>query len=316
MPADPAVSVLLVVGDQRARAERALASVLAQDGLDRAEVVLVDCGRPGTEPLSGSGHIAVRVLARPERGPFGALRAEAVRRARAPVVAFLEEHVEARPGWLEAIERAMALPDVVGVGGEVGSLNPGVGISDVVATMNYARWLPPARPRADADVIVGHNAAYRRERLLALGPRLDALLGSEVVLQRALRSRGGRLVVDPEVRIGHLNETTTRSICRGYYLWNVSFGDTWAATEGWSSARRAAQVVGIPWWVARRLTQMWREAGPEARRVLGRHPGTVLASQVAGAAGIAVGCTLGERGHERRFTDYELDAHRDSASSA
>ena len=314
--ADPAVSVVLVVGDQRERAARALASVLAQDGLERAEVLLVECAHPGHEPLQGSDHPAVRVLGRPERGSFGELRAGAVRESRAPIVAFVEEHVVARAGWLVAIDRAMAPEDVAGVGGEVDALNPGVGISDVVATMNYARWQPPARPRADADLIVGHNAAYRRERLLAFEPELGRLLGSEVVLQRALRARGGRLVVDPEVRIAHLNETTTRSICRGYYLWNVSFGDTWARAERWSTARRVAQVVGMPWWVTRRVTQMWREAGPEARRVLRRRPATVVAAQVAGAAGIAVGCTLGDRGHGRRFTDYELDAFRASASSA
>jgi hypothetical protein len=285
--------------------------VLDQDGIERAEVVVLDCGRPGLEPLRRVDDPAVRLVPRPERGAFGALRADLVRLARAPIVAFVEEHVEVLPGWLAGIEDALSSGEYAAAGGEVHPLNPGVGISDLVAAMNYVRWQPPARRRERADVIVGHNAAYRRDDLLAFGAELDRLLGSEVVLQRALVERGRPLLVDPAIRIAHRNETTVRSICRGYYLWNVSFGETWARTEQWSTARRAAQVAGVPWWVARRVTQMLREAQPESRRVLLRKFPALLAAQTSGAAGIAVGCTLGDRGRAaRRFTDYEMDEPR------
>jgi len=304
------VSVLIVVGNQRERAARALATVLAQEGIERGEVLLFECSRPPMEPLPGADNPVVRLVHRPDRGVFGALRADAVRLARAPIVAFVEEHVEALPGWLEATERAFAGGAYGGVGGEVHQLNAGVGISDLVAAMNYVRWQPPARRREDADVIVGHNAAYLRADLLAFGDDLDRLLGSETVLQRELVKRGRRLLVDPTIRIAHRNEVGVRSICRGYYLWNVSFGASWAATESWSTVRRAAQVLGIPWWIARRVGQMLGEAHPEARRVLLRRLPALLAAQAAGAAGIAVGCTLGDRGHGRRFTDYEIDEPR------
>ena len=312
----PAVSVLLVVGNQRERSARALASVLGQEGIERAEVVLVDCGRRGIEPLLGSDHTAVRVVPKPERGAFGALRADAARLARAPIVVYIEEHVEALPGWLAAVERALSSGEYAGAGAEVHVLNPGVGISDLIAAMNYVRWQPPARRREHADVIVGHNAAYRRDDLLAFGDEIDRLLGSEVVLQRALVARGRPLLVDPAIRISHRNETRVRSICRGYYLWNVTFGDTWSTAESWSAPRRAAQVVGVPWWVARRVSQMLREAQPETRRTLLRRLPAVLASQTAGAIGIAVGCTLGDRNHGRRFTDYEMDEPRGPVSTS
>lgn len=313
---DPTISVVIVAGNQRERAARALGSVLAQEGIARAEVILVDCGRPVGAPLPGSDHAAVRVVARPGRGAFGALRADAVREAAAPIVAFLEEHAEALPGWLVAVERVLSSGDYAGASGEVHTLNSGAGISGVVAVMNYARWLPPLTQGWNADVIVGHNAAYRTADLVELGDRLDVLLGSEVVLQRELVAHGRPLRIDPAIRIGHLNETTTRDISRGYYLWNVSFGASWAEAERWSALRRAAQVVGIPWWVARRVGGMLRVADGESRGALLRHLPMVLASQLAGAAGIAVGCTLGERGHEQRFTDYEIDTPRPSAAAS
>jgi hypothetical protein len=61
---------------------------------------------------------------------------------------------------------------------------------------------------------------------------------------------------------------------------------------------------------------MLREAHPEARRVLLRRLPALLAAQAAGAAGIAVGCTLGDRGHGRRFTDYEIDEPRGPAATS
>jgi glycosyltransferase involved in cell wall biosynthesis len=313
---NPAVSIVIVVGNQRDQAARALASVLAQEGIERAEVILVDCARPGSQPLPGSDNSAVRVVMRPERGAFGAVRADAVRLAHGPIVAFLEEHAEALPGWLTAIEGVLRSGDYPGASGEVHTANPGVGISDVVAVMNYSRWLPPLKRAWSTDLIVGHNAAYRRANLLGLGTRLNILLGSEVILQRELAEHKGQFRIDPSIRIKHSNEMKTRDICRGYYLWNVSFGAGWSEAERWSPLRKAAQVLGIPWWVIRRIGDMLRRTSGAPRRTLVRHLPVVLVSQLAGAVGIAVGCTLGDRGEAKRMTDYEVDTPRPRSSTS
>ena len=52
----PDLSVLLVVGERRDRAVRALASVLSQDALDRLEILLLDLAPGEPAPLPGSGH--------------------------------------------------------------------------------------------------------------------------------------------------------------------------------------------------------------------------------------------------------------------
>jgi hypothetical protein len=312
IPADPpTVSVVILAGNQRSRAARALASVLDQEGIERAEVLLMDACNDGSPPLPRSDETAVRMLPRPERGTYGQLRAEGARLARAPIVAYLEEHAVALPGWLVAVEAALESGEFGGAGGEVHVLNPGAGISDAVAVMNYSRWLPPVPERTRSAIVVGHNAAYRRDDLLQFGADLDGYLSAEVVLQWRLGDRGRPLLVDPAIRIGHLNETTTASICKGYYLWNVSFGAGWSRAGSWSRSRRALQVLGSPWWVVRRLVDMVVAVrAAEHRRTLLRHLPTVLFAQTAAAWGIAVGCTLGEGEHGRRFADYELDAER------
>jgi len=311
----PRVSAALLVGRQRDRAAGALASILEQDGIEQCEVLVFDADPDDVAPLAGSDHPAVRYFARPDRPLGGTLRTCAVREARAPVVAFLEEHALAQPGWIAGIDAVFHDSTVTAASGEVCNLNSGVGISDVVHLMSFGRWAPPLERAGETDVIVAHNAAYRRDALLALGDQLDVLLESEIVLQRALRQRGGRLVIDPRIRIGHFNETTTLTISRGYYLWNVAFGRTWSKVEQWSRLRRALQVVGVPWWVLRRVTQMFRLAPAAQQGTLLRRLPSVLIAQTAGAAGIAVGCIGGHPGATRRFTDYELDLDRPTSSS-
>lgn len=314
--ATPSVSVVLIAGNQRERAARALASVLDQERVERAEVVLVDGANDGSPPLPRSDEPAVRLFARSQRGSFGELRAEATRLASAPIVAFLEEHAIALPGWLAAVEEALASGEYAGASGEVHTLNPGSGISDAIALMNYAPWLPPLRERGPAALMLGHNSAYRREELIAFGDDLERLFSSEVVLQWRLAAAGRKFLIDPAIRIAHLNETTIPVICKGYYLWNVSFGAGWSHDGGWSTWRRAQQALGSPWWVVRRVTDLVRTARtPEHRRTLVRHLPAVLVSQCAAAIGIAVGATLGERDHARRFADYELDQDRGPATA-
>lgn len=315
MTPEPSLSVVLLVGRQRERAAGALASLLDQDGIERCELLIFDADPASPAPLPGSDHASVRYLARPDRPLGGTLRTCAVHEARAPVVAFLEEHALALPGWVAGIEAVFRDPTVAAASGEVSNLNSGVGISDVVHLMSFGRWVPPVERVGEADVIVAHNAAYRRDALLALGPELEALLESEVVLQRALRRRGGRLVIDPRIGIGHLNESTTLEISHGYYLWNVAFGRTWASVEHWSRMRRALQVAGIPWWVFRRVTQMISLAPAGQRGTLLRRLPSVLVAQTAGATGIAAGCIGADPGATRRFTDYELDLDRRTSSS-
>ena len=72
-----------------------------------------------------------------------------------------------------------------------------------------------------------------------------------MVLQWQLGARGRRFLINPEIRLAHLNETTVSAICKGYYLWNVSFGAGWARQDGWSTVAARApgardSLVGDP----------------------------------------------------------------------
>ncbi len=119
----PELSIVLVVGALRARAEDCLRSVLGERASHRVEVLVIDLVRGAAPPLAGEKHPSVRIVPLASDTPYATARAEGVRRAGAPVVAFLEEHCRVKPGWIEAVLAAHAGP-WAGVGGEVHTGTP------------------------------------------------------------------------------------------------------------------------------------------------------------------------------------------------
>ena len=307
------VSAVVVAGSQRERAERALKSIVRQEGFGvLGEAVLVDVGGEDVEPLPSAGEPGVRVIHRTERAAYGVMRAEAVHAARGEIIAFIEEHAAAMPGWMQGIVAVYDETKCVGASGEVHNLNPGAGISDAVAMMNYYDWLPPVSAY-DADILVGHNATYLRSKLLEFGDELPRLLDGEPVLQTLLIRGGGRLRIDPRIRVAHQNETETRAISRGYYLWNRCFGARRITDEGWSPLYRLCRLLTTPLVppvrVLRTTVNLARSKKVPLTHVLRYWP-AMFAAQSGAALGLALGYSVGAGNADRKLGDYELDIHR------
>ena len=332
----PDLSIVLVVGRRRNRAARALASLLAQLPDASLEVLLLDCAPPGAAPpLPGSDHPAVRQVPLPPATLFGAAKAAGVRLAVAPVVAFLEEHCEVAPGWAAALLAAHRGP-WAGVGAEVHETidaerlrpaasgrgpglrqPPAVGrptsASRIVALMNYHPWLPPAR-RAEHDMLPGNNASFKRDLLLAYGDRLEGLLRAEIVLHTRLRRDGHRLLLEPDAKFAHLDDTRFASVCRSFYLFHRCYGPSRAREFGWTAARRLLYIAATPaiplYFLVRLLLVLARRRPRLLGAALAASP-WMLGTQLAGATGQAAGLLFGIGDAEARFTDYELNQARD-----
>lgn len=310
----PDISAVLVVGERRDRAALALATLLAQSGV-ALEVVLVDCA-PWAPRLPGSEAPAVVRVALPA-GLFSQARALGVRRARAPLVAFVEEHCRVRPGWARALVDAHAGP-WVGVGAEVHCGNPEGALSRAVALMNYHPWLAPAQPGQHA-LLPGHNSSFKRAALLAQGERLEELLRAEVVLYAALTAAGGRLFLEPRAAFEHDNETRLADIVHGFFLWHRMYGPLRARQAGWRLPRRVLYVLlapAVPAYFAVRLLYVLARQRPQllGRALLGLP--YMLVAQAASAAGQALGLVAGEGQAERAFTLHELGGQRPGPASA
>ncbi|MFV2044739.1 MAG: glycosyltransferase, partial [Anaerolineales bacterium] len=221
MAITPTISVILLVGRRRKRSARALNSVLQQEGAEMAEVLLVDTA-PEEPALIGSDHACVQLEQVYERGTYGAMRADAVRRARAPIVVFIEDHCVACPGWFRAIEAAFEDPWAA-VGPRMLNANAGIGVSDAIHFINYGLWTDGSG-RGPVGLIAGHNSAYRREVLLGLGSELDSLLLSDTLLQWRLAKHGHQFLYEPAACIGHLYPTSLAIALRDVFFFHRCFG--------------------------------------------------------------------------------------------
>ena len=307
----PEISVVVAVGDLRRRGGVCLERLHEQGLGERMEILLLDRGRPGSEPVPGSEAANVRVLAPPPEATFSAMRVAGVAAARAPVVAFVEEHVRVRPGWAEALLAAYRDGwDAVGSAVVVG--NPHSGQAKAVCLMSYGLWQPPLAA-GEAVMLPGHNASYRTALLRALGDELEPLLHGDLELQERLRTEGRRLYLEPAAVIEHLSEPSFARISRGLFLWYRCYGPLRARRRGWSRLRRAAYVAATPliplYFLLRFALILRRRRSPHLGLLLRHAPG-VLRAHLWGAAGQAVGLLFGEGSAAARFTDYELHEPR------
>lgn len=307
----PEVSIVIVVGDRRKRSAEALTSVLNQAGIKRAEVLLVDYASEGTEPLAGSDHPLVRTIRKFPPETFGHLKAEGVRQAKSPIVAFLEDHIVVQPGWLESLLLTFEGP-WAGVGAEVHNANPGVGTADTLALINYGRWEPPLAA-GEADMLAGNNTAYRRQVLMEHESELDELLISDTVLQWVLQSGGHKLYVDPSVSLKHRNPTTLVNGIKAEFYYHWCFGAVRTVKFAWPWWKRLGQIAlspVVPWLRLRRLMILAKEKGPEQYSHLLRNLFPALIILSAAVIGQDVGYLVGLSTGAQKFTEFELNSPR------
>lgn len=170
-PEHPSVGVVICAyTDQRwDETLQAIASVQAQQSPPTELIVVVD-HNPDLQARLAEHLPGVRVVAnRHERGLSGA-RNTGVELTTADVVAFLDDDAAARPGWLAALARNYADPNVLGVGGYI----------EPAWANGRPRWWPP-----EFDWVVG--CSYTGQ---GVGP-VRNLIGANASFRRDLFDDGG-----------------------------------------------------------------------------------------------------------------------------
>lgn len=303
----PDVSIIIIVGGHRRRAARALNSLLVQAGLDRSEIILVGRSSADIAGLAESQQPPVKLLI-PTSFDYGAMKAEAVQLARGRIVAFLEDHAFAAPGWLQGILGSLHEPWVA-VGGAVRNANAGVGLSGTMAILNYGLWMPPLA-EGESQWVAGNNSAYLREALLEAGEELAVLLATDMVLQFWLKVNGHRFFINPAIEIEHLNETRMLDAMRALFFYHWCFAPTRARMLSWSLSQRLLHLTIsplVPWLRWFRLLRLANERGrlDEFKPLL-----ALLLLHVA-VMGQNLGLIFGSDGGRRRMADIELEVSRD-----
>jgi len=306
----PQISVVVVLQCGSKAFRLALARLRAQSVASALECIIVAPSRKelNLAPEELEGFFTHRIL---ELGPLegeGAAKAAGVAAARAPLVAFMEDHSYPDPCWAEALIEAHRRGDFAAVGPVMLNANPGSAVSWGCFLVFYGPWMA-ARPQQEVRHLPANQSCYRRDVLLEYGSRLSEMLQSESVLHWDLLARNQRLHQEPAARVYHLNYSRYGPMLFEYYLSSRVFAANRA--RAWGIPRRIVYALGSPliplirW---RRIVQDAARAALPARILRRAFPALALAL-VAGAAGEALGYAFGDRRAAERLMRFVRNRH-------
>ncbi|MGI8757166.1 MAG: glycosyltransferase, partial [Acidimicrobiales bacterium] len=222
------------------------------------EVIVVDDGSTDATSAMAEAY-DVRLIRTANQGLSGA-RNTGMNAATGEVVAYTDDDARPDPQWLTYLAAAFLRTDHAGIGGP-NIAPPGDGpIADCVAN---APGGPVHVLLTDelAEHIPGCNAAFRRDRLLAIGgfdPRFRAA-GDDVDVCWRLQAQGWTLGFSPAAMVWHHR----RNSVRAYWRQQVGYGRAEALLERkWPARYNAAGHVA---WAGRLYGAGWTHALPTRR---------------------------------------------------
>ena len=237
----PALSVIVLVPDRFGTVAEVVSHLAAQDRRGEMEIVLVTPVEIDVPPDAMTSFQRWQIVRVPDWRSTARARAAGVAAAGSPIVAFVEDHCFPTPGWAHALVEAHR-DDWAAVGPVILNANPSSTISWANLLIEYGPWLHP-REGGAALHVPGHNSSYKRERLLAYGDRLPALLEAESVLHWDLGLQGFRVAIEPRARSRHKNFARFRPSLRLRFQSGRLFAGSRALS--WPAGRRAGVRRGL-----------------------------------------------------------------------
>jgi glycosyltransferase involved in cell wall biosynthesis len=202
----PAVTVVVPTRGRAAYLEVTLASLLRQRTETPHEVLVVDDGAADAT-RDVAARAGVKCVSHGEPRSLNAARNTGIREGRAPLIAFVDDDVEAPPGWLDALWRgAEWYPDAEAFGGPIrarfeGGAPRGCGREDPPITT-----LDLGAEDREVDFVWGANLAVRRSAIERIGyfdERIVRPHGDEEEWLERLGGAGGRIVYLAEAGLDH-----------------------------------------------------------------------------------------------------------------
>ena len=288
-----AISVVLIVPNQRETVLRTLDCLRAQTAMHRMEIVLFGPSMAVLETLREDldDFGGYQLVAWSRMRNMAAARGEAFRIARAPLVAHAEDHCFPDPGWAEAFIDAFA-PDAhgatpVAAGPLMVNANPRSLWSWAAFTLHFAHAAFPLT-RGTVDFLATHNTCFRKDAALALGPALDSGIEMEILLQNRLRSEGHTLFHETRAVTRHINVSRPLPLLKASFYGGWLFSTVRMREENWTVGRKLFQLAVSPLVPLLQLKRRWSALG----RIAGER--RLLPLVVFPALAIATMHTVGE----------------------
>jgi glycosyltransferase involved in cell wall biosynthesis len=202
----PAVTVVVPTRGRAAYLEVTLHSLLRQRTRTPHEILVVDDGATdGTRDVAA--RVGVRCLSHERPRGLNAARNTGIRESRSPLLAFVDDDVEAPPGWLDAlVAGAERHAYAEAFGGPIRARLEGP------TPRRCGREDPPittldlGSADREAEMVWGANFAVRRFALERIGPFDERIVrphGDEEEWLERLRTAGGRIVYLAQAGLDH-----------------------------------------------------------------------------------------------------------------
>jgi glycosyltransferase involved in cell wall biosynthesis len=218
----PIASIVIPTRGRAGYLDVALASLVPQATALGGEIVVVsDGGEPSTAAVADRHRVRL-VATAPSLG-INAARNLGVAEARSDLVVFVDDDIEAPPGWLRAIlAGASAVPDADVFGGPIRARLEGGGPRVCGREPAPITTLDLGGEDHDAELVWGANMAVRRRALDALGPFDQTLAGcgDEEDWLRRYAAQGGRVRYLAAAGVEHRRtaaDATLRALARSAY---------------------------------------------------------------------------------------------------
>ena len=236
----PELSVVVIVVAGAATLARCLDALAGQAHAAAMDTIVVfDEGDRDVRSL-GLRFAPVQWLAVPTGTTVPHMRARGLARARAPIVALLEDDCLVEPGWSAAVQAAHATRDAA-IGGAV---EPGPyrrGLDWAVYFCEYGRFMAPFRPGADVlRALAGNHVTYKREALAATDlSGADGFV--DVFVHAAWQRAGVPLRVDETLVVRNVNRWSPADVTVGPFHHGRAFAAQRA--RGQSLLERVARCL-------------------------------------------------------------------------
>ncbi len=309
--AAPAISVVLVTPDRYERLRETIQHLRKQTVSARLEIVIAapSLANLNADERDLSDFASFRFV---ETGPIlntGEPRAVGARAARAPIVAFGEDHCWPEPTWAAALIEAHKQP-WAGVGPTLRNGNPESVVSWASFLLNFGA-VAECTASGMRRNIPTHNSSYKASLLRAYGNELGSMLEAEGLMQKDIVGSGRELFLQSGARCAHINISSFPS-----FVWEQFWGARlfWATRvehEHWSLLRCFAWSAATPGLMLLRFQRALRNAS-RARFPSARLPSLfciLLAGAVSLSGGACAGILMG-RGPRSVGTRVSIEFHR------
>ena len=169
------------------------------------------------------------------------IRAHGLKAGTGRILALLEDHEIAEPGWARAVVTAHE-GDEAGIGGSIGNAVDSA-LNWAVYFCDFCRYQNPV-PEGPTDFASDANTSYKREDLFSVQPVWDESF-REVVVNGAFREAGKSVVLTPSiVALQNRRNLTLGQALKERFVWGRSFAAT--RNRSLSGAKRAVYALASP----------------------------------------------------------------------